>query len=306
MNWIKYQIVCGTNENGENVLLNKKVGYNAENLAIAEAEAYDGFEIVYDADGGQSFEKEPLTIELGGTGAKTSEGAVKNLGAIPFGKYGLGQNNIVHTIQPDGSDIVPEVKASNDIGHVGWHTVDDIFIDNGGDVISLGICAIRMDSNSVQTAYWINERNNVCTLHRSKDIYGVWKPWEWENPPMHAGVQYRTTERYLGHSVYKKHIYLGILPDGSGGQVSIPHGIDTKKYRLISFDAYARGADVEGQNVGIVQSIPLVNTTGEVTCKVMLTSEHVRLYTFANLSSYMAYITICYIEEDTVEPDVDG
>ena len=33
---------------------------------------------------------------------------------------------------------------------------------------------------------------------------GVWQPWEYENPPMRSGVEYRTTERYLGKVVYAK------------------------------------------------------------------------------------------------------
>ena len=32
----------------------------------------------------------------------------------------------------------------------------------------------------------------------------VWSEWEWVNPPMIAGTEYRTTERYQGSAVYKK------------------------------------------------------------------------------------------------------
>ena len=32
----------------------------------------------------------------------------------------------------------------------------------------------------------------------------VWSEWEWENPPMEVGMEYRTTERYKGSAVYKK------------------------------------------------------------------------------------------------------
>lgn len=33
-------------------------------------------------------------------------------------------------------------------------------------------------------------------------IAGVWQPWDWVNPPMDPGVEYRTTERWNGKSVY--------------------------------------------------------------------------------------------------------
>ena len=35
-------------------------------------------------------------------------------------------------------------------------------------------------------------------------VDGEWQPWEYENPPMRSGVEYRTTERYLGKPVYAK------------------------------------------------------------------------------------------------------
>lgn len=33
---------------------------------------------------------------------------------------------------------------------------------------------------------------------------GEWKPWEWVNPPMALGVEYRTTDRMAGKAVYKR------------------------------------------------------------------------------------------------------
>lgn len=33
---------------------------------------------------------------------------------------------------------------------------------------------------------------------------GVWQPFEWVNPPMELGTEYRTTERHNGNAVYKK------------------------------------------------------------------------------------------------------
>ncbi len=44
MKWIKYRIVQST-PGGQNVFANKKIGYNQDNLAIAQAEAYDGYTI---------------------------------------------------------------------------------------------------------------------------------------------------------------------------------------------------------------------------------------------------------------------
>ena len=46
-------------------------------------------------------------------------------------------------------------------------------------------------------------------------------PWEWVNPPMSVGVEYRTTERYLGRPVYTKVMSFGAMPNASMKQVSL-------------------------------------------------------------------------------------
>ena len=76
MQWIKYKIKQCT-IGGEDVLINKKVGFSSANLAIAKTEAYNGeYEIIED---GKTYDKEPLPISLGGTGATTTEQARENL-----------------------------------------------------------------------------------------------------------------------------------------------------------------------------------------------------------------------------------
>ena len=60
-----------------------------------------------------------------------------------------------------------------------------------------------------------------CVAKRDK-ISGNWKPWEWVNPPMQLGVEYRTTERYFGKPVYTQVISIGAIGSGSG---NVEHGI---------------------------------------------------------------------------------
>lgn len=44
---------------------------------------------------------------------------------------------------------------------------------------------------------------------------------EYENPPMELGVEYRTTERYLGKPVYTKVMDFGVLPNASKKSVNV-------------------------------------------------------------------------------------
>ena len=55
---------------------------------------------------------------------------------------------------------------------------------------------------------------------------GVWDPWEWVNPPMEIGVEYRTTERYCGDPVYTQVMNLGYIGKGPH---AIEHGIHVKE-----------------------------------------------------------------------------
>lgn len=68
MKWIEYKIASGENRD---ILIDKRIGYNEVNLAIATAEAYNGeYEIINDEEEG---EVKPLSPELGGTGEKSIE-----------------------------------------------------------------------------------------------------------------------------------------------------------------------------------------------------------------------------------------
>lgn len=62
----------------------------------------------------------------------------------------------------------------------------------------------------------------------SGEVYGarekrlnVWGDWEHTNPPMKLGIEYRTTERYLGKPVYYKIVDCGQIADNK----QVEHGI---------------------------------------------------------------------------------
>ena len=67
-------------------------------------------------------------------------------------------------------------------------------------------------------------------------VAGVWKPWEWENPPMYVGTEYRTTERYDGAVVYKK-------VDTNGDVLWRTEG--DNRWRLLAAASYVATATVE-------------------------------------------------------------
>ena len=60
----------------------------------------------------------------------------------------------------------------------------------------------RIDNKAFQLM--TDELTNNKEFAIRKKNGGTWGPWEWVNPPMKLGVEYRTTERHLGNPVYKK------------------------------------------------------------------------------------------------------
>lgn len=66
-------------------------------------------------------------------------------------------------------------------------------------------------------------RNNALMAVREVSG-GEVGPIEWINPPMELGVEYRTTERYLGKPVYVKLVDCGKFPP-PGNSVLVAHGI---------------------------------------------------------------------------------
>lgn len=71
----------------------------------------------------------------------------------------------------------------------------------------------RTDTECVQERYSSldNSYRRRYTLNGSDG----WSGWEWDNPPMQPGVEYRTTERWNGKPVYIKAVELGNLPDAA-------------------------------------------------------------------------------------------
>lgn len=141
-----------------------------------------------------------------------------NIGTAPDG-FGLGGNSKLLTSDDD----------VNTIGASGWYGwVSDNVPINAIKITYLTI--MRVDAYSsgvkVQTLYGATDGSDftVQPLVARRMIYGSKiGTWEYVNPPLNLGVEYRTTERYLGKPVYVKVVDCGNLP--ASGLKNIAHGI---------------------------------------------------------------------------------
>ena len=78
----------------------------------------------------------------------------------------------------------------------------------------------------VQKAWYYNsgkviECMRLGWLDVSVDRGGGWQPWEYVNPPLQLGTEYRTTARYLGKPVYCKVVDFGTAPNNDTKNVSL-------------------------------------------------------------------------------------
>lgn len=82
------------------------------------------------------------------------------------------------------------------------------------------VCAYA-DEIVFQTAYRYGSDEGLISARRSYHyLFGGWHPWEWINPPMQLGVEYRTAGRYNGKPVYTKLVDCGAGPSNTRKTVS--------------------------------------------------------------------------------------
>lgn len=83
---------------------------------------------------------------------------------------------------------------------------------------------------------------NYSSVKAIKNFYNnVWQPWEWENPPMNAGVEYRTTDRINGKVVYKKLTSDGEFMYRLDGETTWHRYVDVNPVKLLWEGSWSSG-----------------------------------------------------------------
>lgn len=165
-----------------------------------------------------SYDPNTGTLELGIPRGEKGESGESSAGYVSGIVKGDGAGNVSRAIP--GTDFAPGGYGlgGNAIHIADWNDAKQ----NGFYVSSLngpetgwhfGIVE-NYDTGVVVQTVFRSSGANVLECKR-KFISGTWYPWEWVNPPMQLGVEYRTTERYNGKPVYKKLVDCGSMPDNS-------------------------------------------------------------------------------------------
>ena len=129
------------------------------------------------------------------------------------GGYGLGGN----------AKWLTEADDVNAISESGWYAWDSPHTPK--NAINLAYSTImRVDAQNavvnVKTIYGVAENLLGAAIVARNMTYGSHiSDWEYENPPMTFGVEYRTTARYLGKPVYCMVVDLGAGANGKNVNV---------------------------------------------------------------------------------------
>ena len=110
MKWIKYKIVCNV---ADNILLEKRIGYSAANLAIAQAEAYNG-QYTVEEDATQTLTEDQFKLDAQVVSSAPAVKINANKSKI-YKTLGFAIIDVSMTITPGApimseSDTIPVVK----------------------------------------------------------------------------------------------------------------------------------------------------------------------------------------------------
>lgn len=147
---------------------------------------------------------------------------------------------------------------------------------------------MRVDSGNgsvTQTMYL----PDGIVIRRTFEEGSVTAPWEYENPPMLLGKEYRTTERHKGKAVYVARLNLGELKNNGLTTAKLPSTPTeiVELYGTAKSDAYTEEV-----------MFPIITLGGAIGARLVKTgSKQIQVKTFADYSGYMATATIKYTKD---------
>ena len=229
---------------------------NGKNAAELQVSWGGGAETVLPEVGAIAWEKivpadpdttAPITATLSDKLASTAKSMVLSTGyatldllaggkGIAFGKAATKEGfECAMTAGFPGGIACTKLTAADDLNN---------FRQNGLYYWDWGDAPANAPSASYGEAYYINAlrvwsaNGNICCQEAIdvsdsstrgtklvRTLYGGRAyPWEWENPPMTVGNEYRTTERHNKKAVYTKLVNLGTLP-GRNGNIHVATGV---------------------------------------------------------------------------------
>ena len=154
-----------------------------------------------------------------------------DVGAAPTG-YGLGETTTKYfpASENELENILDAIIESMPIGATGFYRI----LDNEGTIWEGGtmIATVHKLDDAYVTVDFSGYIHNTKRLCKTKNG-GNWHSLEWVNPPLTTGVEYRTTERFMGYPVYAQLVNCGT--QRADKNTDVPIGVQT---RVVRFNGY--------------------------------------------------------------------
>lgn len=236
----------------------------------------------------------PFTLRVaadpsGGQSVSNDYYAFKTLGELNAAILGHTENkNNPHGVTPAQIGAAP---AGYGLGLTSGAYVDDCNMATAFGLYSVSYATennplnaygslLVLPHNDTEKCQILNSSYNKSILIRY-ETGGVWGEWEWVNPPMIPGVEYRTTERFDGKPVYAKRIYFGYLPNKTTANVS--HGISGKTWNV----RYSIDTNWTNQFLGVYPAVTAVYAD----------STNISIATNSDMSTIVVYFTLWYTKD---------
>lgn len=165
-----------------------------------------------------------------------------------FAPHGFGLGNVAALV----SDL-------NQARACGWYYGVNVANSPLGNLVLVEVCCHQLAAWTKQSLWYLdagNEWHSQCVRY-SKHT-GDWTEWEWVNPPMVLGVEYRTTKRHKGKPVYALMLPGGTLAGKSSFSISLSG-------RNIA--EFADGRYAYGDSIPTVHDMPGWGITSDIWCK---------------------------------------
>lgn len=152
--------------------------------------------------------------------------------------------------------------------------------------------AMKNDDAITQVAFTYAKPNwNHALVQKIRHLKGAegWREWEWVNPPMEVGIEYRTTERWMGKHVYTRLIDFEALPNNS--EKSATFYMDSK-YTIVSIDGVVRGEGLD--EYGMVKEFDIHACPYVEDVAVLQLNNKITIKTNGDATKYNAKIVLKY------------
>lgn len=191
------------------------------------------------------------------------------IGAAPAG-YGLGETS---------GKYCTDCNTATEVGFYALSGADCINYPSKVTNIQYGRMRVERRINYVFQEVQFSE---YIARRQSSDGGASWSEWEYENPPMIPGEEYRTTERRNGKAVYTMLIDVGEMPSSSHKE--FPHilgaNVMVVDYTLMLYRDDYCFRDVKNTDVTIFRTIGTVFVINNID----------------NTESHRAYLAIKYVK----------